>query len=138
MSCIRVEAVAAVTGHHCGHVAGSGVPGWPAACHARQGTCTTHHSTSGHAPQVLYRDPHHPGLKGMVAQPTHRVHRLRNVRRVLRQMELHPCMPLEQLWRVGDIVDGVSGAAQDLLEDVQRALQRRAGRVRLAPCTCVL
>ena len=86
--------------------------------------------------QVLYRDPHHPGL--VVARPTHRAHRLCNVRRVLRQLELHPCMPLEQLWRVGDIVDGVPGAAQDLLDDIWSAVRRRAGPVKLATCKCTL
>lgn len=85
---------------------------------------------------MLYRDPHHPGLLGMVARPTHRAHRLCNVRRVLRQLEQHPCMPLEQLWRVSDIVDLVPGAAQDVLGDIRSALQRRAGPLKLAKCKC--
>lgn len=93
-------------------------------------------------PQKLYRNPHHPGLVGMVNTPTHRAHRLVNMRRVLHQLELHPCMPLQQLWRVGDLVGGVEGAAQALLEDIACAMQQQwggrgySGRVPL--CACVL
>ncbi len=106
--------------------------------------CAQHDRTITHPThppmQKLYRNPHHHGVARMVNPPTHRAHRLVNMRRVLGQLELHPCMPLEQLWRVGDLANAVQGAAHDVLEDIARAMQQRwggrgySGRVRLCDC----